>query len=46
MNEENQREYSRYTNEQLEILKNHFSRIMLRVLNKAVELEDKLPKIV
>ena len=39
MDEENQKIYSAYTNEQLEILTGHFKRIMLRILNKGSELE-------
>ncbi len=38
MNEDNQKLYDKYMNEQLKILTGHFQRIMLRILNKGTEL--------
>lgn len=37
-NEEKKKEYQKFMNEQLEILKRHHERIMLRLLNKFNEL--------
>jgi len=39
MNKQKQKEYTKYKNEQFEILKGHFERIMLRCHNKMMELE-------
>ena len=40
MKPENQKLYDAYMNEQLKILTGHFQRIMLRILNKAMELQN------
>ena len=39
MTPKNQELYEKFLNQQIEILKGHFDRIMLRILNKALELQ-------
>ena len=40
LTEKKQKEYNKFMNEQFEILKIHFSRTMLRCINKFYELEN------
>lgn len=41
MNKEKQKEYEKYMDEQIKILRGHFGRIMLRLINKISKLEGK-----